>query len=809
MKKILSLVQLLPAVAVGLAAAIGFQLSAPALEAIVWPEEPDLSAVAEDAETLDEEETEAVAEELLAQGVGDFEDGVYYGSGTGFSGITQVEVVVENRQIVQITVLSYQDDDSFFNRARAVIDSVLTAQTWEVDTVSGATYSSTGIREAVKAALKKAAGQSVSALSAEDDEDDQTETSTNTVTSQDVTLPEGAPADGSYTGTGECAKFGYSVTLTAVFRNGVLTALKDFALLDNDDEDNEPFAASAWAGMKSNLLSGSTDVVSGATYSSNAILAAYQDAYAQAVAAGGGTVETPDINSDESQSGDADEEQDEEQGETENDSGTQDEEQSAEVLPADGTYTASALCEPDEYEDFEAYTLTADVTFADGMLVSIDNLTSTDDSNLKYYTRAAEGTSKYTGVVAQLIEQQSSADIDVVTNATCSSVALVAIYEDAYAQAVAAQTEGEGDSDTGETQDEDSGSSELTGTPADGTYTASALCEPDEYEDFEAYTLTADVTFEGGKLVSIDNLTSTDDSNLKYYTRAAEGTSKYTGVVAQLIDKQSSADIDAVSNATCSSVALVAIYENAYAQAVAAAQTEDEGDSDTGETPDEDSGNSELTGTPADGTYTASALCEPDEYEDFEAYTLTADVTFTDGKLVSIDNLTSTDDSNLKYYTRAANGTSKYTGVVAQLIEQQSSGDIDAVSNATCSSVALVAIYEDAYAQAVAANEQITAAAVETDEDTEAEEAEPEETVAEESTEAVSAAETVKETAAVENATAEAEYIDESTEEPETEQAASTAPEAEEPAAEEQQTAEDEAAAEETSPQSEKEDAEE
>ncbi|MCD8146822.1 MAG: FMN-binding protein, partial [Clostridiales bacterium] len=590
MKKLLSLVQLLPAVAVGLAAAIGFQLSAPALEAIIWPEEPNLSAVAEDSEALSEEETEAVAEELLAQGVGDFEDGVYYGSGTGFSGITQVEVVVENRQIVQINILSYQDDDSFFNRAKGVIDSVLAAQTWEVDTVSGATYSSrgileavknalsgtnelsetadtgtttteltvssyddsatwadgtytgsargfggiikvqvtikdgkitaiqvlshsgetasyfskaktiisrilkaqspnvdtvsgatyssTGIREAVKAALKKAAGQSVSALA--EDEEDQTETST----SQEVTLPEGSPADGSYTGTGECTKFGYSVTLTAVFQNGVLTALEDFTLVDNDDEDNEPFAASAWAGMKTNLLSGSTDVVSGATYSSNAILAAYQDAYAQAVAAGGGTVDTTEESdeSDDTQDGDVDDETDD----TEDSSDTQDEEQDETVLPADGTYTASALCEPDEDEDFEAYTLTADVTFADGKLVSIDNLTSTDDSNVKYYTRAAEGTSKYTGVVAQLIEKQSSADIDVVTNATCSSKTLVAIYEDAYAQAVAAaqsQTEDEDDSNT---QDEDSTGTDLTGTPADGAYTASALCEPDEDEDFEA-----------------------------------------------------------------------------------------------------------------------------------------------------------------------------------------------------------------------------------------------------------------------------------------------------------------------------------
>ncbi|MCD8335141.1 MAG: FMN-binding protein [Clostridiales bacterium] len=687
MKKLLSLVQLLPAVAVGLAAAIGFQLSAPALEAIVWPEEPDLSAVAEDSEALDEQETEAVAEELLAQGIGDFEDGVYYGSGTGFSGITQVEVVVENRQIVQINILSYQDDDTFFNRARGVIDAVLTAQTWEVDTVSGATYSSrgileavknalsgtnelsetadtgttatelsvtsyddsavwadgtytgsargfggiikvqvtikdgkitsiqvlshsgetasyfnkakaiisrilkaqspnvdtvsgatysstgireavkaalkkaagqassassadedktvdtgttatelsvtsyddsavwadgtytgsargfggiikvqvtikdgkitsiqvlshsgetasyfnkakaiisrilkaqspnvdtvsgatyssTGIREAVKAALKKAAGQASSASSADEDEDvEEAAEQTVSAASQEVTLPEGAPADGSYTGTGECAKFGYSVTLTAVFQNGELTALKDFALVDNDDADNEPFAASSWKGMKTNLLSGSTDVVSGATYSSNAILAAYQDAYTQAVAAGGGTVETPgeSDDSDETQNSDPDEDEAQDEQDATEDTGSGSD---LTGVPADGTYTASALCEPDEYEDFEAYTLTADVTFADGKLVSIDNLTSTDDSNVKYYTRAAQGTSKYTGVVAQLIDKQSGADIDAVSNATCSSVALVALYENAYAQAVAANT-GETEAEEPESEEEE------------------------------------------------------------------------------------------------------------------------------------------------------------------------------------------------------------------------------------------------------------------------------------------------------------------------------------------------------------------
>ncbi|MCD7821207.1 MAG: FMN-binding protein, partial [Clostridiales bacterium] len=565
---------------------------------------------ASSASSADEDETVGTgttATELSVSSYDDsavWADGIYTGSARGFGGIIKVQVTIKSGKITSIQVLSHSGETaSYFNKAKAIISRILKAQSPNVDTVSGATYSSTGIREAVKAALKKAAGQASSASSADEDEDvEDAAEQTVSAASQEVTLPEGAPADGSYTGTGECAKFGYSVTLTAVFQNGELTALKDFALVDNDDADNEPFAASAWKGMKTNLLSGSTDVVSGATYSSNAILAAYQDAYTQAVAAGGGTVETPgeSDDSDETQNSDPDEDEAQDEQDATEDTGSGSD---LTGVPADGTYTASALCEPDEYEDFEAYTLTADVTFAGGKLVSIDNLTSTDDSNVKYYTRAAQGTSKYTGVVAQLIDKQSGADIDAVSNATCSSVALVALYKNAYAQAVAAgggtvETPGESDDsdepqnggtgeqdEQGETEDTDNGGeedekdeqdksedtgSDLTGVPADGTYTASALCEPDEYEDFEVYTLTADVTFADGKLVSIDNLTSTDDSNVKYYTRAAQGTSKYTGVVAQLIDKQSGADIDAVSNATCSSVALVALYENAYAQAVAA-----------------------------------------------------------------------------------------------------------------------------------------------------------------------------------------------------------------------------------------------
>ena len=82
-----------------------------------------------------------------------FDDGVYTGTGTGYRGDTTVQVTVEGGKITNIEVLSYRDDRSFFERAKSVIQSILTKQSTEVDTVSGATYSSHGIIAAVADAL--------------------------------------------------------------------------------------------------------------------------------------------------------------------------------------------------------------------------------------------------------------------------------------------------------------------------------------------------------------------------------------------------------------------------------------------------------------------------------------------------------------------------------------------------------------------------------------------------------------------------------------------------------------------------------
>ena len=83
-----------------------------------------------------------------------FEDGVYTGTGTGFRGQISVEVTVKDGKISDIAIVSSREDRQFMNRAKdTVIGNIINSQSNEVDAVSGATYSSYGIIEAVSNAL--------------------------------------------------------------------------------------------------------------------------------------------------------------------------------------------------------------------------------------------------------------------------------------------------------------------------------------------------------------------------------------------------------------------------------------------------------------------------------------------------------------------------------------------------------------------------------------------------------------------------------------------------------------------------------
>ena len=83
-------------------------------------------------------------------------EGIYYGTAEGYSGNVSVAVVIQEKSIKAILITETSDDEAFFQRAMGVVKNVLKTQRTEVDTVSGATYSSKGILGAIQNALKQA-----------------------------------------------------------------------------------------------------------------------------------------------------------------------------------------------------------------------------------------------------------------------------------------------------------------------------------------------------------------------------------------------------------------------------------------------------------------------------------------------------------------------------------------------------------------------------------------------------------------------------------------------------------------------------
>ncbi|HPY85712.1 MAG TPA: FMN-binding protein [Ruminococcus flavefaciens] len=86
-----------------------------------------------------------------------YKDGVYEASAYGYDGDVSVKITIENDKVVSIEASSAEEDLSYFNSAKdAVIRSIISAQDTYVDAVSGATYSSNAIMEAVEKAMESA-----------------------------------------------------------------------------------------------------------------------------------------------------------------------------------------------------------------------------------------------------------------------------------------------------------------------------------------------------------------------------------------------------------------------------------------------------------------------------------------------------------------------------------------------------------------------------------------------------------------------------------------------------------------------------
>ena len=132
-----------------------------ALEEAAKNQEAAIAQAQRDAKDKDdaakEDEEEADTEEESDDSENVYKDGTYTGSAQGFGGAITVQVTLANDEITDIQVTSAPGEDSaYLSQGEGVISSIISAQSTDVDTVSGATFSSTGIINAVVDALGKA-----------------------------------------------------------------------------------------------------------------------------------------------------------------------------------------------------------------------------------------------------------------------------------------------------------------------------------------------------------------------------------------------------------------------------------------------------------------------------------------------------------------------------------------------------------------------------------------------------------------------------------------------------------------------------
>lgn len=268
--KLRPLVQLLPALAVAAAVLGTLPRTRPVLAEV--PERLDPIAV--QAAALPEETTEEEPEEEEALPALPYADGVYTGSSRGFRGRVRVQVTMENGRITDLKLLdASHETPAFLRRAKRLLTTVLTEQTWEVDAVSEATYTSRGILGAIRNALT---GEIVN-----NPLPPQAETpAPESAPVEEPFTPPSAYRDGVYTASAE--GFGGPITVQVTLAGDTIT---DITVLDHAGETSS-YYYKARSVIASILEQGTpeVDAVSGATYSSTGILNAVKLALSKAAA---------------------------------------------------------------------------------------------------------------------------------------------------------------------------------------------------------------------------------------------------------------------------------------------------------------------------------------------------------------------------------------------------------------------------------------------------------------------------------------------------------------------------------------------
>lgn len=567
--------------------------------------EPSKDKKQQVSERVTDTETENAAEDTqTATGSFELADGVYKGSATGFSGPVTVAVTIMDKKIISIDILSSTDDEAFFNRAKGVIDRIIASQSFDVDVVSGATYSSNGIIGAVKNALTGEKDNGVTGKSKQES----TSESESDSSLADIAAVQDAFAykDGTYYGTGK--GFAGTMKVKVDISGGKIASI---SIVSTKDGDSYVKSASSLLDTIVEKQSTNVDTVSGATFSSRGIIAAVRSALSQAAVSDKTTGNNTDKQGAAEASGN---------GQTDKNSSGSASEQGTEGTLAyvDGIYYGTA-------EGYKGDIRVA-VVIQDKTLKAILVTEKQDDE--PFITNAMD-------VLKNMMKKQS-VDVDTVSGATYSSKGLIGAVKAAFEEArktTAGENTGGSNSDSNNSNDNNSNiageedkavllklvqsqasldgaqytqlswyllqirlgdaqevlesaestkkdvscaqeklqaainalqkNDTSTNVYEDGTYDVSTLCIPDDDMDFSAYNLSMKVTIANDRIVSITDVKGDGDSqNVFYIKKAVDGTKNQAGMVS-VLTSQTNADsidfssIDTVSHATCTSKAII------------------------------------------------------------------------------------------------------------------------------------------------------------------------------------------------------------------------------------------------------------
>lgn len=521
-------------------------------------------------EALAKESTAAMAETTKKnttkkgkKGAIDVKDGTYKGSANGYGGKVTVNVTVSKKTMTAIDIVSAPGEtDSFFNRAKGVIDEMLTAQSTDVDVVSGATYSSNGIIGAVKNALFGTESNNATATAAN------AGNAAGSAPSVSKVSESGTWKDGTYTGSGK--GFGGTISVKVTVKDGKISAID---VTSASGETASYFSKAK--GIIPKMISGQTtnvDAASGATYSSNGIITAVRNALSKAETGKSSTKKKKKKNK-----------------KNKKKNSSSDNNNNNNKAPAegyeDGTYTGSAACSG---EQFKEYSVTANVTIKNGKISAVEVSSTAKGTNLKQFMSRDE----IKNLPSLIVSKNGTSGVDAVSGATYSSHAIFNAVNDALSKAKknSSSTEKKEETTTEKKEETTTEKKEETTTEKkeetttekkeetttekkeettenpdegknykNGTYKVSVTCEPDEDEDFDSYTISMDITIKKDKITEISNITANTNSTNKAYTNDAK-----KGMVSKIIANGNADSVNTVAGATCSSKAIKDACQKAF-----------------------------------------------------------------------------------------------------------------------------------------------------------------------------------------------------------------------------------------------------